>query len=79
MLCVLGILVGGNVGVKDQTVPLIKVRVGLFLYCEANCNAMVLGISMTMFLFSFFTKVSLDKKQLMKTYKGIEVVYTLNL
>ena len=64
---------------KEQAVPLIKVHAGLILYCEANCQAMVLGISMTMFLFSFFTKVSLDKKQLMKTYKGIEVVCTLNL
>ena len=67
------------VGVKDQTVPLIEAHVGLFLYYEANYQAMVLGISMTLFLFAFFTKVSLDKKQLMKTYKGIEVVYALNL
>ena len=36
---------------------------------------MVLGISTTIFLFSFYTKVSLEKKQLMKTYKGIEVIF----
>ena len=36
---------------------------------------MVLGNSVTMFLFSFYTKVSLEKKQLMKTYKGIEVIF----